>query len=51
MCAKIGSESRVGPLMIARRYSYKPVADQRTLYLKFTVDDEGKFLLTSFKEA
>ncbi len=31
--------------------SYKPVLDQRTLYLKFTVDDEGKFLLTSFKEA
>jgi GR25 family glycosyltransferase involved in LPS biosynthesis len=31
--------------------SYKPVVDQRTLYLKFTVDDEGKFLLTSFKEA
>jgi len=24
---------------------------ERTLYLKFTVDDEGKFLLTSFKEA
>jgi hypothetical protein len=31
--------------------SYKPVVDQRPLYLKFTVDDEGKFLLTSFKEA
>ena len=31
--------------------SYKPVVDQRTLYLKFTIDDEGKFLLTSFKEA
>lgn len=31
--------------------SYKPLAGKRTLYLKFTVDDEGKFLLTSFKEA
>ena len=31
--------------------SYKPVVDRRRLYLKFTVDDEGKFLLTSFKEA
>ena len=31
--------------------SYKPMVDQRTLYLKFTLDDEGKFLLTSFKEA
>jgi len=31
--------------------SYKPIVDQRALYLKFTVDDEGKFLLTSFKEA
>ena len=31
--------------------SYKPVVDQRTLYLKFTLDNEGKFLLTSFKEA
>ncbi len=31
--------------------SYKPVIDRRTLYLKFTVDDEGNFLLTSFKEA
>jgi hypothetical protein len=31
--------------------SYKPVVDQRQLYLKFTVDDEGNFLLTSFKEA
>jgi len=31
--------------------SYKPIIGQRTLYLKFTVDDEGKFLLTSFKEA
>src|SRR5260370_14549820 len=31
--------------------SYKPVVEGRTLYLKFTVDDEGKFLLTSFKEA
>ncbi len=31
--------------------SYKPFVDQRVLYLKFTVDDEGKFLLTSCKEA
>jgi len=31
--------------------SYKPIVNQRALYLKFTVDDEGKFLLTSFKEA
>ena len=31
--------------------SYKPVVDRCSLYLKFTVDDEGKFLLTSFKEA
>ena len=31
--------------------SYKLVVDRRALYLKFTVDDEGKFLLTSFKEA
>ena len=31
--------------------SYKPIVGKRTLYLKFTIDDEGKFLLTSFKEA
>ncbi|MBA3810862.1 MAG: type II toxin-antitoxin system MqsR family toxin [Caulobacteraceae bacterium] len=31
------------------RDSYKPVVDRTTLYLK--LDDEGKFLLTSFKEA
>ncbi len=31
--------------------NYKPVVRGRVLYLKFTVDDEGKFLLTSFKEA
>ena len=31
--------------------SYKPVVNGATLYLKFTLDDEGKFLLTSFKEA
>ena len=31
--------------------SYKIAVGQLTLYLKFTVDDEGKFLLTSFKEA
>lgn len=30
--------------------SYKLVIDGRTLYLKFTTDDEGKLLLTSFKE-
>ncbi len=31
--------------------SYRPTVDGRPLYLKFTVDDEGKLLLTSFKEA
>ncbi len=31
--------------------SCKPVVGQRTLCLKFTVDDEGRFLLTSFREA
>lgn len=31
--------------------SYKTVRGERRLYLKFTVDDEGRFLLTSFKEA
>jgi hypothetical protein len=31
--------------------SYKPVVDGVRLYLKFTLDDEGKLLLTSFKEA
>ena len=31
--------------------SYKPIVDGVALYLKFTVDDEGKFLLSSFKEA
>ncbi len=31
--------------------SYKPVVGDVTLNLKFTVDDEGKFLLTSFEEA
>jgi hypothetical protein len=31
--------------------SYKPVVGQMNLFLKFTIDDEGKFLLTSFKEA
>ena len=31
--------------------SYKPAVNGATLYLKFTLDDEGKFLLTSFKEA
>jgi len=31
--------------------SYKPVVDGRTLYLKFTLDETGGFLLTSFKEA
>jgi hypothetical protein len=31
--------------------SYKTVSGDRRLYLKFTIDDEGRFLLTSFKEA
>ncbi len=31
--------------------SYKPLVGGRTLYLKFTVDETGRFLLTSFKEA
>ncbi len=31
--------------------SYKPTVEGRPLYLKFTLDDEGKLLLTSFKEA
>ena len=31
--------------------SYKPVVAGVRLYLKFTVDAEGVFLLTSFKEA
>jgi Motility quorum-sensing regulator, toxin of MqsA len=31
--------------------SYKPVVAGVALYLKFTVDDRGRFLLTSFKEA
>jgi len=31
--------------------SYKPRVGVRTLYLKFTVDETGDFLLTSFKEA
>jgi len=31
--------------------SYKPLVGQRRLYLKFTIDDEGKFLRTRFKEA
>src|SRR3546814_7539160 len=31
--------------------SYKPLLGQCRLYLKFTVDDEGRYLLTSFKEA
>ena len=31
--------------------SYKPKVGRRVLYLKFTVDDDGAFLLTSFKEA
>ena len=31
--------------------SYKPVVNGRALYLKFTTDDQGQFLLTSFKEA
>lgn len=31
--------------------SYKPKVSGRVLYLKFTVDDEDAYLLTSFKEA
>jgi hypothetical protein len=31
--------------------SYKPVVGGRALYLKFTLDETGGFLLTSFKEA
>lgn len=31
--------------------SYRPTVAGRGLYLKFTLDDEGKLLLTSFKEA
>ena len=31
--------------------SYKPLVDGRRLYLQFTVDTTGAFLLTSFKEA
>ncbi len=31
--------------------SYKPMVDGVRLYLKFTVDGNGAFLLTSFKEA
>ncbi len=31
--------------------SYKPNVGGRILYLKFTLDDQGQLLLTSFKEA
>ena len=31
--------------------SYRPVVSGVELYLKFTTDDEGNYLLTSFKEA
>ena len=31
--------------------SYKPQVGGRRLYLKFTLDETGEFLLTSFKEA
>jgi len=31
--------------------SYRPMVDGRRLYLKFTLDDEDRLLLTSFKEA
>jgi motility quorum-sensing regulator / GCU-specific mRNA interferase toxin len=31
--------------------SYKPKVGGCVLYLKFTIDDQGKLLLTSFKEA
>ena len=30
--------------------SYKPLVSGRLLYLKFTLDETGEFLLTSFKE-
>ena len=30
---------------------YKPTAESRALYVKFTLDAEGEFLLISFKEA
>ncbi|SFV09426.1 motility quorum-sensing regulator / GCU-specific mRNA interferase toxin [Methylobacterium sp. 174MFSha1.1] len=30
---------------------YKPMRDGRTLYVKFTVDSAGEFLLISFKES
>lgn len=30
---------------------YKPVRESRTLYVKFTTDSVGEFLLISFKEA
>lgn len=30
--------------------SYKPTVSGRRLYLKFTLDDDGRLLLTSFKE-
>jgi motility quorum-sensing regulator/GCU-specific mRNA interferase toxin len=30
---------------------YKPNVGGRKLYVKFTLDDRGKLLLTSFKEA
>jgi motility quorum-sensing regulator / GCU-specific mRNA interferase toxin len=29
---------------------YKPVAEARELYVKFTLDSRGEFLLISFKE-
>jgi hypothetical protein len=31
--------------------SYKPMVGGHLLYLKFTLDETGEFLLTSFKEA
>ena len=30
---------------------YRPVVDDRVVYLKFTLDDQQAFLLISFKEA
>jgi motility quorum-sensing regulator / GCU-specific mRNA interferase toxin len=31
--------------------TYKPTVNGQILYLKFTTDDQGRYLLTSFKEA
>jgi len=31
--------------------TYKPTVNGQILYLKFTTDDQGRYLLTNFKEA